>query len=320
MNEQCSIVIPLYNEEKNIDTCFEVLNKQTYRNIEILFINDGSTDNSEEIIQRKIIENPHLKIKLLSQKNLGAAEARRNGIVNATSDYITILDCDDELSNDAISSAMQLFDSRKDVDIVLFDLKYQTKIDIQTKKINNFKYYTDSKEISGTDALKNSLDKWGVHGLGIYRKDIMLKSYEQYEKFNKENLVNNDEIITRLCFMNSSHVFLSTGIYFYNNNPFSTTKRINSNLYKKIYNSIILYQILLEQAPKIANTSLIMSYTWEAYRYFKLYKTKLLNSSDWEAAILKGVSMIKFKDLIFSLSFKARIQYFLLLVSGYRSL
>ncbi|MDO3658223.1 glycosyltransferase family 2 protein [Acinetobacter genomosp. 15BJ] len=320
MNDQCSIIIPLYNEEKNIDTCFEVLKGQTYRNIEILFINDGSTDNSEEILQRKIIENPHLKIRLLSQENLGAAEARRNGIANATSDYITILDCDDELSNDAINLAMELFDSKKDTDIVLFDLKYQSKIDLQTKKINDFTYYTDSKEISGADALKNSLDKWGVHGLGIYRKDIMLKSYEQYEKFNKENLINNDEIITRLCFMNSRYVLLSKGVYFYNNNPFSTTKRINSNLYKKIYNSIILYEILLEKAPKIANTSLIMSYTWEAYRYFTLYKTKLLNSSDWEAAIQKGVNMIKFKDLVFYLSFKARIQYFLLLVSGYRSL
>ena len=316
MKELCSVIVPVYNEEKNIYNCIDTLAKQTYQNYEVIFVNDGSIDTSKEILEEIIKINK--KFRLINQENAGAASARKNGIHQAKGEYIAILDCDDELSPDAIYNAMNAFSDN--IDIVLFDLKYQEIRPDNSRRSNNFNYFTDETLLTGEAALESSLVTWGVHGLGIYRKYIFLESYKMYENYNLENYINNDEIITRLCFMNSLYIYRSEGIYFYNHNQQSTTKRINQNLYKKIYNSIILYHILLQKKPKLANVSLIISYTWEAFCYFRLHKSELGNSKEWWEAITQGVGMIQFKDKFLSLNFKEKIKYLLLVIVGFNSL
>ncbi len=169
MNQLCSIIIPVYNEEKNIEKCFDVIQSQTYKAIEAIFVNDGSTDNSENIIIQIVAKYPDLKIRLINQENQGAASARKNGVMHASGNFIAILDCDDELSKDAINEAMTNFNT--EVDIVLFNLKYKSEVNGEVV-LNDFIYYTSKSFFCGRDALKNSLERWGVHGLGVYRKDI----------------------------------------------------------------------------------------------------------------------------------------------------
>ncbi|MFW2043336.1 glycosyltransferase family 2 protein [Acinetobacter sp. ULE_I001] len=313
MNKLCSLIVPVYNEEKNIHRCLSVIFNQNYDNLEVIFVNDGSTDKSRNIIENEMKNNK--KIILINQENKGAATARKKGICCANGEYIAILDCDDELSNNAISEAMKRFEA--DIDIVLFDLKYSS-MDGNEKIINNFSYYTEQKKIKGIDALNSSLTtNWGVHGLGIYKKKIFLKSYAQYEKYNLENYINNDEVITRLCFLNTQNMFLSNGKYFYNNNIESTTKRINRELYKKIYNSLILYDILEKDNPSFSKPSVIMSYIWEAYVFFKLHHKNLDNAIEWRKGISDGLVKIKEKKLFFSLTFKEKFKYILLKIQGY---
>lgn len=313
MNKLCSLIVPVFNEEKNLHKCLSVIFNQNYNNLEVIFVNDGSTDRSREIIENEIKNNKNFI--LINQENKGAASARKKGIYCANGDYIAILDCDDELSNNAILEAMTFFDT--DIDIVLFELNYSNIID-NKKLINKFSYYTEQKKIKGLDALNNSLTtNWGVHGLGVYKKEIFLKSYEEYEKYNLENYINNDEIITRLCFLNAKNIFLSKGKYFYNNNAESTTKKVNKNLFKKIYNSFILYEILEKENPSFSNPSVIMSYTWEAYIFFKIHKKNLDNEIEWRTAISDGLVKIKEKKIFFSLTLKEKIKYILLKIQGY---
>ncbi|WP_139850512.1 glycosyltransferase family 2 protein [Acinetobacter pullicarnis] len=312
MHALCSIVVPVFNEATNIEKCFEILHKQTYKNIEVVFINDGSTDDSKTILTQMAEKHSDIKVKIIEQENQGAAAARKKGIIQSSGDYIAFLDCDDELSENAIFEAMTSF--RVEIDIVLFHLKYQSQVNEGLREVNDFLYFTNQKTFLGYDALINSLESWGVHGLGIYRKNILLKSYIAYEKENTQNYINNDEVITRLSFMNSNLIQRSSGIYFYNNNLNSTTKRVNESLYKKIYNSIILYKIISTESNGNVNPNLIVSYAWESSKYFFLNREFLNNASDWSGAVSDANKFIWKNNLFKLLSIKRKFQFLILVI------
>lgn len=88
-----SIIIPVYNVEKYIKRCVDSLLNQTYKNIEIILINDGSTDNTIRIIKENYRKNKN--IILINQKNSGPAVARNNGIKHAKGKYVMFIDSDD---------------------------------------------------------------------------------------------------------------------------------------------------------------------------------------------------------------------------------
>ena len=89
-----SIIVPVYNVEKYIDKCLKSLVNQTLKDIEIIIVNDGSLDRSEEIIEKYVKDNP-TKIKYYEKKNGGLSSARNYGLEYATGEYITFLDSDD---------------------------------------------------------------------------------------------------------------------------------------------------------------------------------------------------------------------------------
>ena len=95
-----SVIVPVYNSEKYIEKCIESIINQTYRNIEIIFINDGSTDESLNIIHKyKKLDN---RIKVINQSNSGVSAARNKGIKNSIGDYITFVDSDDHIDSKMI--------------------------------------------------------------------------------------------------------------------------------------------------------------------------------------------------------------------------
>lgn len=91
MKPLISIVIPTYNVEKYIAECLESILNQTFQNYEIIIVDDGSTDNTLEVIKKYASD----KIKVFPQNHKGAGEARNTGIRNAIGDYITFVDSDD---------------------------------------------------------------------------------------------------------------------------------------------------------------------------------------------------------------------------------
>ena len=95
-----SIIVPIYNKEKELKQCIESVINQTYTNLEIILVNDGSKDLSREICEKFLKSDS--RIKLINKKNEGVELARVTGLKYATGDYVTFVDSDDWLSNDAI--------------------------------------------------------------------------------------------------------------------------------------------------------------------------------------------------------------------------
>lgn len=104
-----TVVIPVYNSEKFISDCFNSVLNQTYKNIELVVIDDGSEDSSAEIIKRCV--EKHNNIKYYYQENGGAGAARNSGIGKASGKYLTFLDVDDRFAPDYIEKMVHAMES-----------------------------------------------------------------------------------------------------------------------------------------------------------------------------------------------------------------
>lgn len=102
-----SVIIPIYNGAEYISKSMLSILKQTYQELELLLINDGSTDQSEKIIQRMISENRNMQIKYIKQENSGIAEARNRGLSEASGDFVVFMDQDDWMEPDCIEVLMK---------------------------------------------------------------------------------------------------------------------------------------------------------------------------------------------------------------------
>lgn len=108
MNEIVSVIIPLYNKEGSIKKCIDSLVKQTYKDLEIIIVDDGSKDNSVNIID----EYKDKRIKLIQKKNEGVSLTRNKGIENSKGKYIAFVDADDYVSENYIENLIQEYKNR----------------------------------------------------------------------------------------------------------------------------------------------------------------------------------------------------------------
>lgn len=168
-----SIIIPLYNKEKYIKKTLESILKCNENNIEIIIVNDGSKDNSVNIIKEFI--DP--RIRLIHQDNQGVSAARNHGITEAKSDWIYLLDADDILIADSFNKTIGLLDNKYDIvvtnyylDAELKQLRFKKKNDGSVTYpffnmfIGQFDLRTGSifikKEIAIKQPFDNSLSRW----------------------------------------------------------------------------------------------------------------------------------------------------------------
>lgn len=114
-----SIVIPLYNKEKQIANTIKSVQSQTFQDYEIIIVNDGSTDNSVEIVKQ--IDDK--RIKLINQPNGGVSSARNTGIKNASFEYIAFLDADDEWMEDYLGTIFNMINQYPECDVFATNYK-----------------------------------------------------------------------------------------------------------------------------------------------------------------------------------------------------
>lgn len=113
--DKVSVIVPVYNVEEYIRECIKSIQVQTYSNLEIIVVNDGTKDKSIEII-KDLIETDS-RIRVISQPNQGLSAARNTGIENATGKYVAMIDSDDKIKPDFIKHLFDVADSQN-ADIV----------------------------------------------------------------------------------------------------------------------------------------------------------------------------------------------------------
>lgn len=180
-----SIIVPVYNVEKYLAKCLDSLVNQTYQNIEILVVNDGSTDDSGKIINDFSVKFPE-KIKSFYKKNDGLSDARNVGIDNATGDYIGFVDSDDYVLETMFEEMLDLAEQHS-AEMVICNIQKVdekgnviqklTQIPNMPEKIdleNHFSVFSDISYFACNKLFKKELFETKRFKQGISFEDIQL--------------------------------------------------------------------------------------------------------------------------------------------------
>lgn len=164
----CSIIVPIYNVEELLPRCIDSLIGQQYQNIEIILVNDGSTDSSEAICREYL--NRDSRIKLINKENGGLSSARNAGLKLSKGEYILFVDSDDYVTSDFCSVGVDGF-LNHNADVVIFGFN---NIFVDTNKIIE-KHCRKSRVISKEEALKGTLIDGYINSLAwnkAYKREL----------------------------------------------------------------------------------------------------------------------------------------------------
>lgn len=182
-----SVIIPVYNAGKYVERCLESVQNQTYKNTEIIFVNDGSTDNSGSIIDEIAIAAQN--IMSFHQENQGPAAARRTGVLKASGDYVMFLDSDDTLPLDAIEYMVTIsLQQNLDAFYGLFNRIVDGKV--YTLASRNFEGV-----ISGDEMLKNAIDPNFVYVAAVC---FSKREFWDADMFCKNRNLPSEDVITNV--------------------------------------------------------------------------------------------------------------------------
>lgn len=147
-----SVIIPVYGVEKYLDRCVESVVNQTYKDLEIILVDDGSPDNCPQMCDEWALRDA--RIRTVHRENGGQSCARNTGLSMATGDYITFVDSDDWIIKDTYEHCMKLFDNNRSANAVQFDVKLtdvdNVRIEQPKEEVNVYEnkeiieYYLDS--------------------------------------------------------------------------------------------------------------------------------------------------------------------------------
>ncbi len=165
-----SIVVAVYNGSRYIQTCLDSIKRQTERDFEIIIVNDGSTDDSEEVIKSYIIKNSELNIKLVSKENAGLPQARKTGVEHCSGEYVGFMDVDDWIEPDMYKSMIcKAEETNADIVCCGFQMDYANKSIRMEQKV-------DTKAVlTGAQALEYLHRKKAVYPYAwnkIYKKEL----------------------------------------------------------------------------------------------------------------------------------------------------
>ena len=165
-----SIIVPVYNTEKYLKRCLDSIKGQTFSDYEVILVNDGSKDNSKDIIEK-------YPYKAINQKNQGLSMARNNGVKEAKGEYIIFLDSDDYIEKDLLKKINESLDNKPDV------VRYQIKETFDDKDPVSYLEKT-FKDIDGEEAFKLITTYHFVENAWVYaiKRDYYLKEKFSFKK------------------------------------------------------------------------------------------------------------------------------------------
>ncbi len=313
MNKIITIIIPIYNAQKYVKRCIESVCNQSYKNLEILCLNDGSTDNTLEILNELSDE----RIKIINKKNSGVSDTRNYGINISKGKYIMFLDADDFLeknyiekmysaikntNSDLIISGYKEINKNTFVEKSIFKNKKENQFDITYP--NYLEYYFTSFEFNPC---------WKQ----LIKKDLIIDNNIYFDK----NIKYGEDLLFSICCYKFSQktTYIKEYGYSYFKNESSVMNNINiSSLLKYSNDNKMICDYILDKfVLKKSNAQKMIEKTFRIYYSieFKMIKSGMnyKNFKDYSKKIRNDyVNYFEIYNSSQNKNIKEKLNYFLL--------
>ena len=275
-----SIIVPIYNVADYLPKCLDSILAQTLKDIEIICVNDGSTDSSLEILEKYAkLDN---RIKIVNQENAGVACARNAGLKAATGEYIGFVDSDDWIEKETYAVAAAFMD-KYDVEMVSWPANVISEdFDNDSKRITGIQKYHDAKAVG--------LHNWDC---SLYRK----LTVTLWNKLYKNSIIKENDIWFPVGFVHEDNEFITkyllhckkiyfSGQYYYNYMQRQNSV-MSSNVYEENTNSrLLLVDIFRNVYEYYKKYDALESYK-ELFNYILIDTLHYIKNIDKEKAIPK---------------------------------
>ncbi len=244
--KKISIIVPVYNIESYIERCLNSIIRQTYTNIEVIIVNDGSKDKSGYICD--MFANKDSRVKVIHTMNKGLSAARNEGIKNSAGDYIMFVDGDDFITLNCIQDIMNIIIENVNVDIIIGKkIEYYNE---QKKIEDSFNYEINKfKNRNGTEVLTYLFEEiptiiWSAW-LSIYKKELLVEN----NLYFTEGITSEDLDLVPRIYMKAYEIRpYNTPFYYYRESrPNSIISTINNKRFEDIIYIIEMYTSMLQK-------------------------------------------------------------------------
>ena len=215
MNQELvSILVAVYNAEQYLPLCLDSLCNQTLKDIQIICVDDCSTDGSWSLLQEYAAKDSRIEVYQMPQ-NGGQAKARNEAVRHARGRYVAFLDSDDWMAQNALEECVKTFEQYPQTDCVLMRVLYVNE------RFQERDYDRPIPSLmTGKEAFEASLD-WSVHGWYVTRREF----YEQWP-YDETCKSYSDDNVTRIHYFHSREVrYAEKAVYYYRNYSLSVTHK-----------------------------------------------------------------------------------------------
>lgn len=310
--KKISVIIPVYNTERYLRKCLNSIINQEYQNLEIIIVNDGSTDKSEDIIKEYVKENN--KIIYLTKENGGLSDCRNYGMKYATGDYICFVDSDDYLDKELFEKLKKYIDLEYDMikyKLVKVDENYK-----ETEKING-PIFENKSGIEAFNILCDSDVMLQPACLYLYKTSLLKENKFEYPvgKYH-EDFARTLLIMLKANKVASTNVF---GYYYYQSQTSITRGNEETKKSKRAWDMLDHYDFMIE---KIREYNLDKNTEYNLKKYYTnniLIKTNELSKANRQKYIkeikqrklIKNIKVKNFKQLIKRMILSININWYL---------
>lgn len=241
-NDLVSIIIPVYNVAQYLDDCLNSIIRQTYKNLEIIIIDDGSTDDSLEICRSFAAKDKRLTV--IHQENAGVSAARNAGLSIITGNYVLFIDSDDRIEQNMVESFIEILDENSKIDAVFCGYK---EFDDETGTIIKEVVPNQSKLV---DRDKGVAEIFGEYSTMLWNKMFRCSIIDKSDLFDVTLKIGEDELWMVDVLKKANNIMLiGTPLYYYRSRAegaskgqvFSEAKMTDYESQKKVLKSINEY-------------------------------------------------------------------------------
>lgn len=250
-----SVIVPVYNTREYLEQCLDSIIDQSYKQFQLVLVDDGSSDGSELICDQYAKRDN--RIKVIHQKNAGLVNARKVGAQEAEGNYVYYVDCDDWIDNNVLQSF---------VDILATDLVDMISVGVK-REYGNARFSIDSVPFEDglyvNREIRNKLipklistDKffdWGQHLTFwhfLFRKELLLKNQE---KLDDQIVIGEDFGCIYPCILDANSIYIRSDIFYHYRQRSNSLKWMENP--KEYENFQLVYKILLDRFSKEAEAA-----------------------------------------------------------------